>query len=91
MNHTLIALCIQLAIALPTDNWWAGAAAGAFYFIGREIAQAEYRNIESNYHGKRANMPWLGGFERRAWTLKGVLDWVLPTAVVCLIAAIRHF
>lgn len=28
MTHTLIALCLQLAIALPTGQWWAGAAAG---------------------------------------------------------------
>lgn len=35
-------------IAIPSGNWWAGAAAGAFYFIGREMAQAEDRYIDAN-------------------------------------------
>lgn len=86
MMHALIALCLQLAIALPTGQWWAGAAAGAFYFIGREIAQAEYRNIEANFGGKRADMPIWGGLEPRAWTRKGVLDWVTPCVIVASIA-----
>ena len=32
----------------------AGAAIGAAFYIGREIAQAEYRIIEKHYNRKRA-------------------------------------
>lgn len=90
MTHVLIALALQGIIAIPSGNWWAGAAAGAFYFIGREIAQAEYRNIESNYGGKRANMPWCGGIQRRAWTRKGMLDWIFPSIAVCVVSALAN-
>ena len=65
-------------IGLLTSNWFAGACFGSAFFVGREHAQAEYRVIQKFYEGKRANAPWYGGFERRAWNLKGVLDFVLP-------------
>ena len=82
----MIALIIQVILVLITKNFWIGAAAGSFYFIGREYAQAEYRNIEANYEGIRANMPWWGGLQPRAWTQKGLLDFITPTIVVVLIA-----
>jgi hypothetical protein len=86
LTHSLIALAIQSVIALVSGDWWTGAAAGASYFWGREYAQAEYRNIEHNYGGRRANMPFWGGLEARAWTLKGILDFVLPTLAVSAVA-----
>jgi hypothetical protein len=86
MNHIVLALAIQCPIGLLSGNWWMGAAAGAAFFLGREIAQAEYRNIEHNFGGRRANMPWWGGFEPRAWTRKGLLDWLLPSAAVIAVA-----
>lgn len=64
---------------------------GAGFFLGREHAQAEYRVIEHFYEGKRANMPWYGGFERRAWNVKSILDFVLPivaTTVAVVIISI---
>jgi len=86
LAHPVIALVIQAIVAIASGDWWVGAAAGSFYFIGREYAQAEYRNIEQNYDGRRANMPYFGGLELRAWTLKGVLDFVLPSLAVILVA-----
>jgi len=86
LTHSLIALAIQSVIALVSGDWWTGAAAGASYFWGREYAQAEYRNIEHNYGGRRANMPFWGALEARAWTLKGILDFVLPTVAVTALA-----
>ena len=86
LAHPVIALVLQAIIGLASGDWWAGAAAGSFYFIGREYAQAEYRNIEHNYGGQRANMPYFGGLELRVWTLKGVLDFVLPSLAVILVA-----
>ncbi len=88
ISHPFIALAIQSVIALASGDWWTGAAAGASYFWGREYAQAEYRNIEHNYGGLRANMPFWGGLEARAWTLKGITDFVYPTAAVVAVALI---
>ncbi len=50
------------------------------------MAQAEYRVILYFYDGKRVNMPWYGGFERRAWNTKSILDWALPTLAVLMVA-----
>jgi len=88
LAHPVIALVMQAIISLVSGDWWVGAAAGSFYFIGREYAQAEYRNIEHNYGGLRANMPFWGGLEARAWTLKGITDFVYPTAAVIAVALI---
>lgn len=86
--HTIIALAAQLAIALATGDWWLGAAWGAALFVGREIAQAEYRWIERFGHGRRANLPLLGGFDRRVWNAKSLLDWIAPAVAVVALAAI---
>jgi hypothetical protein len=86
LAHPVIALVIQSIVGIASGDWWVGAAAGSFYFIGREYAQAEYRNIEANYGGRRINMPYWGGFEPRAWTLKGLTDFVLPSIAVAIVA-----
>jgi hypothetical protein len=88
LAHPIIALVIQSIVAIASGDWWTGAAAGASYFWGREYAQAESRNIEHNYGGRRANMPFWGGLEARAWTLKGITDFVYPTAAVVAVALI---
>jgi hypothetical protein len=92
MHHVPLAIFIQLCTA-PVFGWWAGAAAGAWYFVGREYAQAEYRLIEHYYGGKRANMPTLAPLqESRAWNTKSILDWVLPSIAVCAVAfAVNYF
>lgn len=82
MPHIIIALAIQIAAFMFTDNWWVGAAAGAFYFIGREYAQAEHRVIQAHYVNRRSNAPFWCGLELRAWTKKGALDWILPSIFV---------
>ena len=84
MIHILPALVIQLLLS-PID-WWLGALFASGYYIGREMAQAEYRNILYNYGGKRTNMPWWGAFQARAWDRKSMLDWILPTIVTMTIA-----
>jgi hypothetical protein len=85
-EHSAYALLFMAIVGLLTGNWFAGACFGSAFFIGREITQAEYRNIEHNYGGKRANMPWYGGFQKQAWTAKGLLDWILPTVAVIALA-----
>ena len=87
LEHAAEALGIQVAIGLLTGNWWAGAAAGAFFFIGREHAQAEYRWIATFGDGLRANLPWYGGFSPKVWThVDSWLDWLVPALVVVGVA-----
>ena len=91
LEHSAYALLFMAIIGLLTNNWFAGACFGSAFFVGREHAQAEYRVIQKFYEGKRANMPWNGGFEIRAWDLKSILDFVLPiaaTAIALVIIAI---
>ncbi len=86
MTHVLIAVCLQFATWLTTGDMLAGAAAGMWFFVGREYAQAEYRLIEHYYGGRRANMPVLAPLrEIRAWDRKSVLDFALPSTVVVAI------
>jgi hypothetical protein len=66
-------------------SWWAGVLFASGYYIGREMAQAEYRVIQNFYDGKRVNMPWYGAFERRAWNVKSILDFVLPIAATTIV------
>lgn len=84
--HAIIAIGIQLFVGCITHNWTTGAVAGIFYFLGREYTQAEQRNIQQNYENKRANMPLLGGMQPRAWNLKSILDFTVPSIAVILVA-----
>ena len=79
MIHALITLvfcatCLFLGLPWPLFFWLA-----AFY-LGREVAQSEYRYIEA-HGGKRENCPWWCGLVPSAWTLKSLLDCLLPLAV----------
>jgi hypothetical protein len=84
MIHIIPAVIIQLLLS-PID-WWFGALFASGYYLGREMAQAEYRVIQQYYDGRRSKMPWYGAFEARAWDRKALLDWVLPTIVTMIIA-----
>jgi hypothetical protein len=87
LAHLLIALLLQLAVVLLLRNWWAGAFAAASWAISREITQAEYRWIELFGAGRRANMPWWGGFDLSVWQRPDPwLDWLLPCLVVTAVA-----
>lgn len=89
LGHPIAAMAIQALVGLTTGNWWAGAAFGAAFFIGREIAQAEYRWINTYGRGLRANMPWWGPFDRRVWTKADQwLDWIMPLVAVCIMGAL---
>lgn len=87
LDHLAIAVTIQLILRLATGSWAAGTAAACAWAISREITQAEYRWIEAFGAGRRANMPWWAGFDPIVWQrLDPWLDWLLPCAVVLLIA-----
>ena len=83
MIHALIALSLA-ALAWPFGFHAEVSAMVAAFYCGREHAQAEYRAIKSLYGGKRNNAPWWCGFERRAWNVKSMIDWLGPVAVAAL-------
>lgn len=58
------------------------ALCAVWFFIGREIAQAEYRWIEYFGDGKRANMKWYNAFEARAWNVHSWW-WNLLLPILC--------
>lgn len=89
--HAVIAVVIQVTSGFLLGEWAAGGAIGCMWFIAREHTQAEYRWIAQFGAGKRANMPWWGGFDWRAWNLPSLLDWLVPVlacAVVYFVATL---
>lgn len=89
IEHAVIAAIIQAIVGWRTGNWWAGAALASGYFIGREVAQAEYRWIEEFGQGLRANMPWDAVFDPRVWqNADRIADWLGPVIVTTGIALI---
>ena len=90
VEHILVAILIQLALALALRSWASGAAAACAWSISRELTQAEYRWIEHYGEGLRANMPWWGGFDPRVWHLDASLDWIVPSATVVAIALLAR-
>jgi len=86
-EHAIAALIVQALIARLTRNWWAGAGVASAYFLGREIAQAEYRWIEQFGAHLRANMPWWGPLDLRVWPkLDQWIDWIGPIIATTLVA-----
>lgn len=76
MIHAIISFFFAILFAVFDAPFFAYLFVPAFY-IGREVAQAEYRYIEAN-GGIRANCSSLCGLFPSAWTLKGLIDWIFP-------------
>lgn len=91
VEHALIALTVQATVGLLTRNWWAGGLIACSYFIGRELAQAEYRWIEQFGEGLRANAPWWAAFDGRVWTTIDQFADVLGPLIVCAALALIMF
>lgn len=86
-GHAFCTAIIQVLVGVLIGNWWAGGALASCYFIGREIAQAEYRWIEQFGTGARADMPWLAALDPRVWQNADQLaDWLGPLTVTLAIA-----
>ena len=79
-EHAGYAVLMQAALFLASGNWWLGAVGGAFFFLGREHAQAEARAF-----GKEKR-PEFGAFKRKYWDTDSLLDWIVP-AVICIAIA----
>lgn len=65
LGHAAVAVIVQVCIGMTCGLWAAGGAIGCMWFVAREHTQAEYRWIAQLGAGKRANMPWWGGFDWR--------------------------
>lgn len=83
--HVLISVAFQLILFGLTGNAWYGVGTSLFY-LGRELAQAEYRWIENYGGGKRANMPFTGQFDPRVWSFKSLSDMAFPIAATAGLA-----
>ncbi len=90
-EHALVAALVQTIIGLLTGKWWAGGALPLGYFVGRELAQAEYRWIEQVGTGLRADMPWHAAFDPRVWqSADQIADWFGPLIVTTAIALLAR-
>lgn len=84
LEHAAIAVCVQLLVGLCLGNWWLGGLLSCCWFVAREHTQAEYRWIEAFANGRRAGMPWWGGFDPKVWNWGSALDALAP-ALFCLL------
>lgn len=82
LEHILYALAIQCVIGATTGDWWAGAAAGGFFFLGREHAQREY------HLGDPSRLePW-AAFDVWNWSRDSQLDLLCPVVAVVGLASV---
>ena len=89
ISHILICLAFQGIGYALTKNPFIGAVAGIFFFAGREIAQAEYRAIETSVSKLRKDLPVFGGLNPKHWTLKALIaDLTIPSVIVVLTSII---
>ncbi|MGP9466736.1 hypothetical protein ACT3RU_06925 [Halomonas sp. TP35] len=87
IEHALIAVLIQFALWPLMGMWVAGSVAVAL-FLGREIAQNEYRVAHRRgwTWGEVPPVNWYEG-AWRGWTVKSVFDVLAPLGA-CLLAAL---
>lgn len=88
-EHAIYALLIQVAIALLSGNWWLGAAAASFFFLGREHAQFERRLVVGG--APIAGLNPLAGFQFWRWDLDSKLDLAFPVVATLFAAVAQHF
>lgn len=85
-EHAIYALLAQLAVGILTGDWWAGAAVGTVFFLGREHAQSERKLAGAA--GVSALNP-LVGFQVWRWSRDSQLDLLFP-AIATLAVAVGH-
>ena len=91
-QHALAGLLIMalvwgfLALFGVPSGHWAGAAAGAFFFFGREYTQGE-RNLAHAESVHLVHLRWYDGLRFWRWTPDGRLDLLFPL-LACLVVAL---
>ncbi len=92
LSHLVTSLTLQGLFYLVHGDLWMGAVAALFFYLGREIAQAEYRGIEGSPTKLRKDFPLLGGFFPKYWTRKAFLaDLAIPALLTITIAIIHSY
>ena len=81
IGHTLATIAVMIAADLLGHSAVIAGALTVAYWLGREMAQAEYRYM-SMHRANRDGSPWWMSLKREAWTVKGLLDWALPAGAV---------
>lgn len=86
IEHSLYALAIQFAFILILDSL-SGFIAATFFFVGRELAQAEYRYIKLYNNGRRGTtMRWWKVFTPEIWNVPSLVwDLLLPVIITATI------
>ena len=56
--------------------------------VNQELLALAPKSAEIIYGGKRANAPWWCGFERRAWSVKSMVDWLGSVAIAVAVMVI---
>lgn len=89
IEHIVVAVLAQIAVAAVTGNWWTGAALGAGIFIGREHAQAELRVMAAGF-SRDDTFVELVCLNPRWWNRDAVLDLLAPAIAVCALAYLAN-
>lgn len=93
MTHSWITFFVVTVCGIFGYEWFGLVGTFAFW-AGREVAQAEYRCINSAPNPEdrlRKNMPWYGGFIPKYWDKHSFLiDLVYPYFVGLTIALIYY-
>ena len=88
IGHTLATIAVMIAADLLGYSAVIAGALTVAYWLGREMAQAEYRYM-SIHKTNRAGAPWWMSLKREAWDVKSVLDWLVPlfTVIILILVA----
>lgn len=84
--HCLLAVPLQLVVALITGSAWIGFVAVLFYFYGREKVQHEYR-LKG---GANTATVWHLGWWPGEWDDWSIADFMAPALVSAALAAFVH-
>lgn len=80
--HGVYAGVFQFLVGICTGNFWAGGLAAVLFFLGREVAQREYKL--ANGESVKTLKPW-EGFDILKWGPDAKLDLAVPVVVTFLI------
>lgn len=92
IEHALIAVLLQFALWPFLESMWVAGGVAVAIFLGREIAQNEYRvaNRRGWAWGQVPPVAWHEG-AWRGWTLKSVFDVLSPLLVCAFVAWLSRY
>jgi hypothetical protein len=88
LYHALYAIGFQFFLGISTGNFWLGMAFGSAFFLGREVAQREYKISKGG--SVKELKPW-AGFDIINWGLDAKLDLLFPIIGTSLVALSVHY